>query len=225
VCEMLAQSFQNKIRLFSDWPANTYAKFGDLAAYGGFLVSSDIEKNAVQYVRIVSNKGRNCTFVNPWPGQTLRVYRNGIDSGTVSGGEITLVTAVNETIHVAPDGTSYNEILARMSLPAGAATGMAFGPYRAQCKGSFSITKEGMPARTIVFSTVDNGDDAKRLVAGIYRLNGSLIKMVSANGNSVRWNLTDAANARVPAGAYVWKVKIELKGRSFIKSGTLLIER
>ncbi len=106
LCEMFMQTFQDTIRLFDDWPANTYAKFGDLMAYGGFLVSSDVESNGIQYMRIISNRGRNFTFYNPWPGQTLRVYRNGIDSGTVSGKVITLNTSVNETIHLAPNGTS-----------------------------------------------------------------------------------------------------------------------
>jgi len=28
LCEMFMQTFQDTIRLFDDWPANTYAKFG-----------------------------------------------------------------------------------------------------------------------------------------------------------------------------------------------------
>ena len=34
------------------------------------------------------------------------MYRNGVDSGTVAGAEITLATATHEVIHLAPDGTS-----------------------------------------------------------------------------------------------------------------------
>ncbi len=117
VDEMLLQSFQGKLRLFSDWPTGVDARFGDLRAYGAFLISSDVRSNAVQYLRVVSEQGGPAVFINPWPGTTLRVYRNAVDSGTLSGAEITLPTAVNEVIHIAPDGTTYQAILDEMSLP------------------------------------------------------------------------------------------------------------
>ncbi|MFD0693603.1 OmpL47-type beta-barrel domain-containing protein [Paenibacillus sp. GCM10027628] len=119
VNEMLLQSYQGKIRVFANWPANTYAKFGDFRAYGGFLVSSDMENNIVQYVRLISEKGRNATLVNPWPDQTLVIYRNGVASGTLSGSEINITTSPNETIHIAPNGTSYNDIISKLSAPGG----------------------------------------------------------------------------------------------------------
>lgn len=114
--EMFIQSFQSKIRIFSNWPSGADAKFGDLLAYGNFLVSSDVRNNVVQYVRFVSRKGRKLTFHNPWPGQTLALYRNGVASGTVTGTDITFTTSINEVIHVAPNGTSYKSILSLMSL-------------------------------------------------------------------------------------------------------------
>ena len=115
VAEMLLQSFQGKLRLFADWPKGVDARFGDLRAYGAFLVSSDVRKNVVQYVRVVSERGGSCVLLNPWAG-TLRVYRNGVDAGTLSGAELTLPTAVNEVIHLAPDGASYQAILDKMKL-------------------------------------------------------------------------------------------------------------
>ena len=115
VAEMLLQSFQGKLRLFADWPKGVDARFGDLRAYGAFLVSSDVRKNVVQYVRVVSEHGGSCVLLNPWAG-TLRVYRNGVDAGTLSGAELTLPTAVNEVIHLAPDGASYQSILDKMKL-------------------------------------------------------------------------------------------------------------
>lgn len=117
ICEMLMQSFQHKIRVFANWPSGVDAKFGDLRAYGAFLVSSEKKSNAVRYMRVISEKGRSFTFVNPWPGQTLRIYRNGSDAGTLSGSEITIPTSVNETIHIAPNGTSYSSILSMMDQP------------------------------------------------------------------------------------------------------------
>jgi hypothetical protein len=126
--EMLMQSFQNDVHLFADWPSGTNAKFGDQMAHGGFLVSSDLENNAVQYVRVVSQKGRPFTFTNPWPGQSLALYRNGSSAGTVSGSRITVSTSTNETLHLAPAGTSYAEIQRRMGLTLGGGGGGSTGP-------------------------------------------------------------------------------------------------
>lgn len=115
--EMFVQSFMGKVRVFADWPANSDAKFGDLLAYGNFRVSSDIRGNVVQYVRFVSLGGRSLTFHNPWPGQTLALYRNGTASGTLTGTDITLSTSTSEVIHVAPNGTTYDAILSLMANP------------------------------------------------------------------------------------------------------------
>lgn len=120
IAEMLLQSFQGKIRLFSDWPKGVDARFGDLRAYGAFLISSDVRQNAVRYVRVVSEHGGNCVVLNPWAGGMVRVFRNGVDAGTVNGAELTLTTGVGEVIHLAPDGTSYPSILDEMKLSLGA---------------------------------------------------------------------------------------------------------
>ncbi|TJZ95497.1 hypothetical protein [Actinacidiphila oryziradicis] len=105
--EMLLQSFQNDLKVFADWPANSNAKFGDLLASGDFLISSSMANNSVQYVRAVSQKGGNLTFSNPWPAKSVQVYRNGSDAGTLSGTKITLGTSSGETISLASAGTSY----------------------------------------------------------------------------------------------------------------------
>ncbi|HLZ57913.1 MAG TPA: hypothetical protein VKR06_13325 [Ktedonosporobacter sp.] len=125
--EMLLQSFQNDVHVFADWPANTNAKFGNVLAYGAFQVSSDRESNTVQYLQAISGKGRNFTFTNPWPGQTLALYRNGNSAGTLSGGQITITTSPGETIDIAPNGTTYAQILTRMGLSQGFATGFESG--------------------------------------------------------------------------------------------------
>jgi len=82
ICEMLLQSFQGRIRLFPDWPSDAPAKFGDLRAYGGFLISSSTQNGAVQYARIISENGRDDVVVNPWPGQPVALYRKGAASKT-----------------------------------------------------------------------------------------------------------------------------------------------
>jgi len=115
--EMLLQSFQGKIRLFADWPMGTDARFGDLRAYGAFLVSSDVRSNVVQYVRVVSEAGGSFTLVNPWPTDTLRAYRNGVDAGTLSGAEVSLPTSPGDVVLIAPDGASYDAIVAKLWVP------------------------------------------------------------------------------------------------------------
>jgi alpha-L-fucosidase 2 len=122
VTEMLLQSFQGKLRLFSDWPSGVDARFGDLRAYGAFLVSSDVRKNAVQYVRVISERGGMAVLLNPWPTGTVHVFRNGADAGTMTGAELNLDSAAGEIIHLAPDGTSYQAILDEMKLPLSGAT-------------------------------------------------------------------------------------------------------
>jgi len=114
--EMLLQSFQGKLRVFANWPATADARFGDLRAWGAFLVSSQIKAGAVQYVRIASERGGSVVLVNPWPGQKLHVYRNGNDAGSVGGVEVAIPTAKGDVVSVAPDGTSFAEIMARISM-------------------------------------------------------------------------------------------------------------
>jgi len=121
LAEMMLQSFQGKLRIFPNWPSATDAKYGDFRADGAFLVSSALKNGQVRYVRLVSEKGKTATVVNPWSGQTVRVYRNGNDAGTLSGAELTIATSANETIHLAPNGTSYSAITTAMNEPLGAA--------------------------------------------------------------------------------------------------------
>jgi hypothetical protein len=109
--EMLLQSFQGKLRLFANWPASSDARFGNLRAWGGFLVASRLKGGTIRYVRMASEQGQTAVLVNPWPDKTLRLYRNGVDAGTVNGGEVTLPTAKGEILTVAPDGTSYAQIM------------------------------------------------------------------------------------------------------------------
>ncbi|MGY5116365.1 glycosyl hydrolase family 95 catalytic domain-containing protein [Streptomyces sp. 900105755] len=120
--EMLLQSFQHDIKIFPDWPANSNAKFGGLLAYDGFLVSSSIRDNAVEYVRITSRSGRDLTFTNPWPGRTMEYYVDGVHQGTLSGTTIKLHTKVGESIDLAPAGTSEATVRHELSQPAEAAT-------------------------------------------------------------------------------------------------------
>jgi len=114
LCEMLLQSFQGKIRVFADWPAGMPAKFGDLRADGGFLISSATEKGTIQFVRVISEAGATAVLVNPWPDQPVALYRNGTVAETLSGPLLTIPTSTHETILAAPSITSVNSILDQM---------------------------------------------------------------------------------------------------------------
>jgi alpha-L-fucosidase 2 len=105
VDEMLLQSFQGKVHVFANWPTAADARFGNLRAFGAFLVSSDLRSGVVQYVRVVSERGLPLTLVNPWPASTtLRLWRNSQDAGTLSGAELSIPTSPGDVLHVAPDG-------------------------------------------------------------------------------------------------------------------------
>jgi hypothetical protein len=116
IAEMLLQSFQGKVRVFADWPPAADARFGDLRAYGAFLVSSRLQGGVVQYVRIASERGGSVVLVNPWPGKMLRLYRNGTDSGALTGAEVTIPTTQGEILSIATDGTSFADIVSRLAM-------------------------------------------------------------------------------------------------------------
>ena len=89
------------IRVFPVWPRNQGAIFSDLRAWGAFLVSSKLENGTVTFVKILSERGRNCSVLNPWPGQEVEVV--GRDKTQVLTGQIlNFPTLVDETIWLRP---------------------------------------------------------------------------------------------------------------------------
>ena len=175
LAEMICQSSQNKLRVFYNWPKSAYAKFGDLRAYGGFLVSSDMEAGAAKYIRVISEQGKNCTFVNPWPGQTLAVYRNGVAAPTVSGTEITLATSVNEVIYIVPNGISYDSVQTMMRTNGGG--GGMVGARRGiaalySATSAASVTLRAVAGKVIIPCQFAG----KQKLVSVYDLSGKLIK-------------------------------------------------
>ncbi len=124
--EMLLQSFQNDVKVFADWPTGTNAKFGDLLAYGDFLISSSMSANSVQYIRAVSQHGGNLVVTNPWSGSNVEVYKNGTDTGAVSGAKLTIATSAGDTVDLAPAGTSLPTIQTELSQPLQQTTSSSF---------------------------------------------------------------------------------------------------
>jgi hypothetical protein len=107
---MLVQSFQGAIRVFPDWPSGTDAKFANLAAYGGFLVASEMSQNAIPYVAITSQNGGTLTVANPWPQGQLVDNRNGSSAPALSGSMLTMQTSPCDVVVLAPAGTSYQRL-------------------------------------------------------------------------------------------------------------------
>ncbi len=100
--EMLLQSFSGVLRLFPVWPKDHDASFGNLRAYGAFLVSGTFKNGRVGDLMIVSEKGRDCFVQNPWPAGPVVLYRNGKKAETLGGGIIRFSTTMGEIVSIRP---------------------------------------------------------------------------------------------------------------------------
>ena len=100
--EMLLQSHEGVLRLFPCWPAGQDARFGGLRAVGAFLVSAENKAGQIGGVTIVSERGRDCTVQNPWPGRAVCLSRRGAPAETLNGARFTFKTAAGEVLGLAP---------------------------------------------------------------------------------------------------------------------------
>jgi alpha-L-fucosidase 2 len=75
--EMLLQSYEGLIRVFPNWLPGKDASFKTLRAYGAFLVSSEVKNDEVVYIELVSEKGRECTLLNPWNNADVEITSEG----------------------------------------------------------------------------------------------------------------------------------------------------
>jgi len=101
--EMLLQSYQGVLRIFPDWPKDRDARFGQLRAYGAFLVTSEMAGGEIKNVLIESERGKPCTIQNPWPGRRVALFRNGSRAEGMSGDILTFKTAIGERISIKPE--------------------------------------------------------------------------------------------------------------------------
>jgi len=117
ISAMLIQSYQSQIHLFPDWPKNLDISFGDLAACGGFLVSSTLKGGAIEYVKVTSEQGQDCRLENPWPAMSVNYTVSGVknttnnsinSSGTLSGDVLEIQTQKGETITFTPGAAAAN---------------------------------------------------------------------------------------------------------------------
>ena len=98
--EMFCMSVGNVIRIFSHIPADQKASFKDMRAWGAFLVSARVSKGVVSNVSILSEKGKLCTLINPWPGEKIVLLRNGKRGEIISGNRLSFKTSKNEKIEL-----------------------------------------------------------------------------------------------------------------------------
>lgn len=101
--EMLLQSHEGVIRLFPCWPKDQDARFGNLRTRGAFLVSAELKNGSVTGVKIISEKGKDCTVQNPWPGRKVQLIRNSRTDQTFSGDRFGFKTDAAENIELKPE--------------------------------------------------------------------------------------------------------------------------
>ena len=77
--EMYLRSHPNVIEVFPVFNRNNDAYFQDLRAEGGFLVTAELKKQKVRFIKITSEQGKTCTIVNPWDSDKVLVTRNGME--------------------------------------------------------------------------------------------------------------------------------------------------
>lgn len=82
-----------------------------------FLVSSVKKGDLPEAVRIVSEKGKPCTLVNPWPGKRVVLYRNGKQAEIVSGERFTFKTKAGEVIVAGSEGSEVKDAFLQDSVP------------------------------------------------------------------------------------------------------------
>ncbi len=112
--EMLLQSHEKVLRFFPVWPKDKNACFGRLRAVGAFLVSSGYMDGQVQYAIVKSEKGRDCTVLNPWPGKEVTLYRNGSKAEVLKGNRFTFKTSESEKISLVPGDVTLEQIHRRI---------------------------------------------------------------------------------------------------------------
>jgi alpha-L-fucosidase 2 len=90
--EFLLQSVQNKIRLFPCWPGDKDARFSQLRAQGGFIVSAEYKDGRVASANIESVADKQLQLLSPWE----TIYVNGKKATIDSDGLVTIDTKAGE---------------------------------------------------------------------------------------------------------------------------------
>ena len=75
--ELLLQSVADVVRVFPAWPLDKPARFQQLRAQGGFLISAACENGNVGPVLVESTAGGRLRLLSPWPGIEVLVGPDG----------------------------------------------------------------------------------------------------------------------------------------------------
>ena len=104
VTEMLMQSVGKRVRLFPAWPASMTARFRNLRALGGFLVSAEHRGGQVKALEVRSTAGQELALVSPWKRAEVRTSKRarwGI-AATDADGVIHLQTRIGQELTFRP---------------------------------------------------------------------------------------------------------------------------
>ncbi|MHC4505123.1 MAG: hypothetical protein ACYTFI_17595, partial [Planctomycetota bacterium] len=94
---MLCSVHDDVMRVYPAWPMDKDARFANLRQFGAFLVGSELNDGKIQYVDVLSEKGRTLALINPWPGQKVSALSDG--ATTVVGGQrLILKTRPNQAL-------------------------------------------------------------------------------------------------------------------------------
>ncbi len=80
-------------------PQEKSARFHQLRTYGAFLISSKLQDGKVEFVKIISEKGKKCILKNPWDSNVLLI-RNKTKKELVDGDILSFPTSVGESIEL-----------------------------------------------------------------------------------------------------------------------------
>ena len=90
--EMLCMGHMGVLRVFPVWPMDQDASFTKLRCWGAVLVSGELKHGVIGPVNILSEQGRDCTVVNPWPGKQVSLHSRGRLVRTLKGERFTFKT-------------------------------------------------------------------------------------------------------------------------------------
>ncbi len=102
--EMMLQSWDGVIRVFSAWHKAMNGRFSTLRAEGAFLVSGEFKDGRVQPITVLSEKGRQCRVQNPWDCSVRVISQDGhaIDHKIENGNVVCFDTQPGQRYEVAP---------------------------------------------------------------------------------------------------------------------------
>ena len=96
--KMMCMGHGGLLRVFPVWPHEEDASFYQLRAQGAFLVSSEIKNGNISEIEIVSEQGKNCKLLNPWPGKKVDVRSNYREKRILSGEVLKIETQQKEEL-------------------------------------------------------------------------------------------------------------------------------